>query len=508
METNNLYNDPISELRRKYTGKPVEDAIRDAKLLKKQMIEKVSGEAAVTLGHMDEMIKHVYSPADNKKYKHEVYGLSNGGEILENYRKELEAMSNEKLAKEVENVLGIDYDVETEREDYIESLMDNYTKSLRSRGELANGGEIPALPSSYFKTMNLSALPVKAQEYIKNEILTDNDIDLLQEGDEDYVSVRNLISETFPDAFPQPKPTEPEPETAPAPQNLSVEDYKSALDGAEAQLEFSEGEEKKSLQDFVDGLKVMLEGMMIAGGEVRSIKSDKQRKAKPEGWRFRGDKPRDYKRPSKADIKDGENVYFEGRKNRSDKNIKKKLKRGGAVNNFTDYYLAVNLDERGEYSASVYGPNDKSIFEIESAEQVKEMQVDGFLKYKPDEDLNRLTKYLMELNIIPNGSQIYSQDDFESKIREQYEGEMKRGGRIPSALAREKKYTSEQEHEQQYRKNRVSRVKYYKTNKAKRGGEMPAGANKWREHLAQFRKANPELIMKDAMKGAAKTYAK
>jgi hypothetical protein len=90
---------------------------------------------------------------------------------------------------------------------------------------------------------------------------------------------------------------------------------------------------------------------------------------------------------------------------------------------FTDYYLVVNLDERGDYSASVYDPNDKSVFEIESAEQVKEMQDDGYLKGKPDEDLDLLTKYLMDTDMIPNGSQVYSKDVFEDKIREQYEEE-------------------------------------------------------------------------------------
>jgi hypothetical protein len=90
---------------------------------------------------------------------------------------------------------------------------------------------------------------------------------------------------------------------------------------------------------------------------------------------------------------------------------------------FTDYYLVVNLDERGDYSASVYDPNDKSVYEIESAEQVKEMQDDGYLKGKPDEDLDLLTKYLMDTDMIPNGSQVYSEDVFEDKIREQYEEE-------------------------------------------------------------------------------------
>lgn len=40
--------------------------------------------------------------------------------------------------------------------------------------------------------------------------------------------------------------------------------------------------------------------------------------------------------------------------------------------------------------------------------------------------------------------------------------ELKAGGQIPSARARERKYTSQQPHEQAYRKDRVSPVRYYK----------------------------------------------
>lgn len=118
-----------------------------------------------------------------------------------------------------------------------------------------------------------------------------------------------------------------------------------------------------------------------------------------------------------------------------------------ATHKFTDYYLVVNLDERGEYSASVYDPNDKSVFEIESAEQVNEMQTDGFLKYAPDEDLDRLTKYLMNMDVIPNGSQIWSEEKFEDSIREEYEEEkMATGGGAGMDVVRigiQKGYNSE-----------------------------------------------------------------
>ena len=84
-------------------------------------------------------------------------------------------------------------------------------------------------------------------------------------------------------------------------------------------------------------------------------------------------------------------------------------------NKFTDYYLVVNLDERGLYSATVYNPNNEGIFEIPDAEFAQELIEDGFLENKPNEDLEGLTKYLMNRNIIPNGSQIWNEEDFEDK---------------------------------------------------------------------------------------------
>ncbi len=98
----------------------------------------------------------------------------------------------------------------------------------------------------------------------------------------------------------------------------------------------------------------------------------------------------------------------------------KYMAKGGGVEKNTDFYLVVNLDERGEYSADVRNPKDEVVYSIEDSEQMNSLIQDGFLKYKADEDLNRLTKYLMDLGIIPNNSQIYSEEEFDNKIREEY----------------------------------------------------------------------------------------
>lgn len=93
---------------------------------------------------------------------------------------------------------------------------------------------------------------------------------------------------------------------------------------------------------------------------------------------------------------------------------------GGGVGKYTDYYLVVNLDERGEYSADVCNPKDEVVYSIATAEDMRSLIEDGFLRYKADEDLSRLAKYLVALNIIPNHSQIYSEQEFDEKIRDQY----------------------------------------------------------------------------------------
>lgn len=59
------------------------------------------------------------------------------------------------------------------------------------------------------------------------------------------------------------------------------------------------------------------------------IKRDIQRTAKPVGWRFRGDNT---KKPTRRDIREGNDVYYEARRNRSDVSRAVKLAEGGGVN--------------------------------------------------------------------------------------------------------------------------------------------------------------------------------
>ena len=69
------------------------------------------------------------------------------------------------------------------------------------------------------------------------------------------------------------------------------------------------------------------------------------------------------------------------------------------------FYLTVNLDERGDYSATLYDYDDNEVWDCDY-ELVSELIDDGYLKYKPDEDLDRLAKYLGSVGVIPRGSTI------------------------------------------------------------------------------------------------------
>ena len=52
----------------------------------------------------------------------------------------------------------------------------------------------------YFESLNTSVFPEKVSNYLKTEILTDDDIDLLDESDEDFLDVKSLIEEMYPQA--------------------------------------------------------------------------------------------------------------------------------------------------------------------------------------------------------------------------------------------------------------------------------------------------------------------
>jgi len=94
-----------------------------------------------------------------------------------------------------------------------------------------------------------------------------------------------------------------------------------------------------------------------------------------------------------------------------------KYAKGGRSDFRNYYYLVVDLDERGEYMASVYDAKDHQVWDCDT-ELVSELIEDGFLKNKPDEDLERLSKYLSDNGKIRKGAEIISEDEY-NEIRDE-----------------------------------------------------------------------------------------
>ena len=73
-----------------------------------------------------------------------------------------------------------------------------------------------------------------------------------------------------------------------------------------------------------------------------------------------------------------------------------------------NYKLVVDLDERGEYNATVYGPSEEIVYSIDT-QLMRELIEDGYLKYVAHEDLDGLTNYLIKIGLIPEGSEIVNE---------------------------------------------------------------------------------------------------
>lgn len=88
---------------------------------------------------------------------------------------------------------------------------------------------------------------------------------------------------------------------------------------------------KSDFNALVRKLATKSEYSFLKGMTKNEIIDDLQREAKPVGWRFRG--RTNFKKPTKSDIKQHKNVYYENRPNRSDVIHPVKLANGGGVEN-------------------------------------------------------------------------------------------------------------------------------------------------------------------------------
>ena len=85
----------------------------------------------------------------------------------------------------------------------------------------------------------------------------------------------------------------------------------------------------KEFADYIKKLSKNPKYSFLKGMSSDEIARDVKRTAKPVGWRFRGRK--NFKTPTKRDVKDNNNVYYENRRNRSDVSRSLRLKEGGEV---------------------------------------------------------------------------------------------------------------------------------------------------------------------------------
>lgn len=87
------------------------------------------------------------------------------------------------------------------------------------------------------------------------------------------------------------------------------------------------------------------------------------------------------------------------------------------------YEFIVNLNERGSFSASVYDSSGKSVYELRGGDELGEDESslvdDGFMRHM--EDLDGLTSYLQSVSIIPAGTRILPEKEFEAALDEYVE---------------------------------------------------------------------------------------
>mgnify|MGYP003634124151 FL=1 len=98
---------------------------------------------------------------------------------------------------------------------------------------------------------------------------------------------------------------------------------------------------KRDFNDLVRRLSKKKEYTFLKGMSLDEVVRDMARKAKPVGWRFKGQG--NYKTPSAAQVKKGRasgDVYYEARPNRSDVSQSTRLETGGEISSDQAYYMA------------------------------------------------------------------------------------------------------------------------------------------------------------------------
>jgi hypothetical protein len=77
----------------------------------------------------------------------------------------------------------------------------------------------------------------------------------------------------------------------------------------------------------------------------------------------------------------------------------------GEEKDYNAFTLIVDLDERGEYKCHIEDCNEDVIWECDT-DYVSALQDDGWIRFLPHEDFDRLTAYLISIHVIGENSKL------------------------------------------------------------------------------------------------------
>ena len=77
----------------------------------------------------------------------------------------------------------------------------------------------------------------------------------------------------------------------------------------------------------------------------------------------------------------------------------------GEEKDYNAFTLIVDLDERGEYQCHIEDCNEDVIWECDT-DYVSALQEDGWIRFLPHEDFDRLTAYLKSIHVIGENSKL------------------------------------------------------------------------------------------------------
>jgi len=158
------------------------------------------------------------------------------------------------LQKALTQLKRIGYTFEYDLDGQAYDLRPIGTKGKSEMDTFKDGGGMEGKKSvkSYFESINLDKLPAQAKDYINNQILNDSDIDLIDLSDEDFIAIKELISESYSQAIDGDMSDNI---TTNGDNEDSLED---AIESLQTLLEFADEKERKSIEEAIEALELLV----------------------------------------------------------------------------------------------------------------------------------------------------------------------------------------------------------------------------------------------------------